>query len=261
MHVLGPGNKRSLPTLVSCPPHCHLSYLLTTLFPWLLLFFTTVRIPLLDGKGVEKAKENLLVRYVPTMKANYMLWPAAQVCMSIYIYIYIYIYVSLWCCWWSVTCNRCFYGNPTPARMIRGYRCAISSSCLSLTSWISCWSSVSAGRPTLAGPEERRRRRKPTREMVLPAKSFSVLVLHTLKHLMLVWKTIYFIVLLWTLFVNIFCSNNALEWLKSLFFSFFNSSVKTGLFWLPHTFEHLMLVWKTTYFTVCCFERFCKHIL
>ena len=54
--------------------------------PWLrkvflvsFCLFVDVRIPLLDGKGVEKAKENLRARYVATMTANYMLWPAAQV--------------------------------------------------------------------------------------------------------------------------------------------------------------------------------------
>lgn len=70
VYLLGPGNKRRISSLVSTTRH-----ILVSVSEYVL----SIRIPLLDGKTTEQAKENLRARYLATMKANYMLWPAAQV--------------------------------------------------------------------------------------------------------------------------------------------------------------------------------------
>lgn len=44
-----------------------------------ILLFTHCSIPKLEGKTNEQALQNVKERIIPTMKANYCLWPIVQV--------------------------------------------------------------------------------------------------------------------------------------------------------------------------------------
>lgn len=56
--------------------------------PMTCYFSTWLSLPVLQGKSSAEAAVNVKERLFPVLKANWMLWPIAQVCNSIIIYYY-----------------------------------------------------------------------------------------------------------------------------------------------------------------------------